>query len=314
MSGLRSQIAEFLQYLKVEKNATPMTLKSYAEDMEGWLEYTYELHDGRFPLLENINPPEIRGYLAAMNEADYAKSTAARRMASLRSFFRFAQRQGWCAENPALSVRNPKIGRRLPLFLTGDEINRLLAAPDTTRWQGLRNRAILEVIYSSGIRVGELVGLDLDDLILDEGMIRVRGKGMKERYAFLGHYATEALSAWLNERSAILDRHSDKVKGNPVFLGSTGTRITARSVERMVEKYIKETGLNRKVTPHTLRHSFATHLLNAGADIRSIQELLGHKNLVTTQIYTHVSLEAMRKAYDRAHPRSRFDERRRKAV
>ena len=171
MSGLKSQIAEFIQYLRVEKNATPMTLKSYAEDMEGWLEYTYELHDGRLPLLENINSPEIRGYLAAMNEVDYAKSTAARRMASLRSFFRFAQRQGWCSENPAASVRNPKIGRRLPLFLSTDEINRLLAAPDATRWQGLRNRAILEVVYSTGIRVGELVDLNLDDLILDEGMI-----------------------------------------------------------------------------------------------------------------------------------------------
>lgn len=314
MSGLRSQIAEFIHYLKIEKNATPMTLKSYAEDMEGWLEYTDELHDGRLPLLENINSPEIRGYLAAMNEVNYAKSTAARRMASLRSFFRFAQRQGWCSENPAVSVRNPKIGRRLPYFLSTDEINRLLGAPDVTRWQGLRNRAILEVIYSSGIRVGELVDLDLDDLILDEGMIRVRGKGMKERYAFLGHYAVDSLMAWLDQRPEILKRRPDKVKGNPVFLGSTGIRITARSVERMVEKYIKETGLNRKISPHTLRHSFATHLLNAGADIRSIQELLGHKNLVTTQIYTHVSLEAMREAYDRAHPRSHAETRRRKAA
>ncbi len=314
MSGLKSQIAEFIKYLRIEKNATPMTLKSYSEDMEGWLEYTYELHDGRLPLWETISSPAIRGYLAAMNEVDYAKSTAARRMASLRSFFRFAQRQGWCSENPAVSVRNPKIGRRLPLFLTTDEIARLLAAPDATRWQGLRNRAILEVLYSSGIRVGELVDLDLDNLVLDEGMIRVRGKGMKERYAFLGHYAAESLVAWLNRRPEILKRRPDKVKGNPVFLGSTGIRITARSVERMVEKYIKETGLNRKVSPHTLRHSFATHLLNAGADIRSIQELLGHKNLVTTQIYTHVSLETMREAYDRAHPRSHADTRRRNAA
>ncbi len=314
MNRLNSQISEFIQYLRIEKNATPMTLKSYSEDLEGWLEYTYELHSGRLPLLENIDPPEIRGYLAAMNEVNYAKSTAARRMASLRSFFRFAQRQGWCAENPAVSVRNPKIGRRLPVFLSTDEVKRLLAAPDVTRWQGLRNRAILEVIYSSGIRVGELVGLDLDDLNLDEGMIRVRGKGMKERYAFLGHYAVRALTAWLHERPEILKRHPEKVKGNPVFLGSTGGRITARSVERMVDKYIQETGLNRKVSPHTLRHSFATHLLNAGADIRSIQELLGHKNLVTTQIYTHVSLEAMRKAYDRAHPRSRTETRRRDAA
>ena len=314
MDRLNSQITEFIQYLRIEKNATPMTLKSYSEDLEGWLEYTYELHSGRLPLLENIDPPEIRGYLAAMNEVNYAKSTAARRMASLRSFFRFAQRQGWCAENPAVSVRNPKIGRRLPVFLSTDEVKRLLAAPDVTRWQGLRNRAILEVIYSSGIRVGELVGLDLDDLNLDEGMIQVRGKGMKERYAFLGHYAVRALTAWLRQRPEILKRHPEKVKGNPVFLGSTGGRITARSVERMVDKYIQETGLNRKVSPHTLRHSFATHLLNAGADIRSIQELLGHKNLVTTQIYTHVSLEAMRKAYDRAHPRSRTETHRRDAA
>lgn len=306
MSELRTQIAEFLHHLKVEKNSSEMTIKSYSEDLEGWLEYTVQLHDGRLPCLEDIYVSEIRGYLAAMNEAKYAKTTAARRMASLRSFFRFAQRQGWCSENPAASVRNPKQGRTLPLFLTISEINALLTAPKLSSWQGVRNRAMLEVIYSAGLRVGELVAIDLDDLILEEGMVRVRGKGMKERYGFLGSYAVEAVNDWLELRPGILKRSAHPTQENPIFLGSTGMRITTRSVERMVAKYIKQTGLNRKASPHTLRHSFATHLLNAGADIRAIQELLGHKNLVTTQIYTHVSTDVMREAYMKSHPRSRL--------
>lgn len=306
MSELESQINEFFHFLKVEKNAPAMTLKSYSEDLEAWFDYTFELHRKRVPPIRNIHSPEIRGYLAAMNGAGYAKTTVARRMASLRTFFRFAQRQGWCGENPASSVRNPKIGRSLPVFLSTSEIERLLDAPKQTNWQGLRNRAILEVIYSAGLRVGELVEINTGDLTLNEGMVLVRGKGMKERYCFLGSYAVDALRVWLKLRPEILKRCKRPQEGDPVFLGSTGMRITARSVERMVDKYIRETGLNQKISPHSLRHSFATHLLNAGADIRAIQELLGHKNLVTTQIYTHVSTEAMREVYLKAHPRSRL--------
>ena len=305
MDRLISQINGFLKFLQVEKNAPEMTQKSYSEDLEAWLDYTNDLHNGRIPRLEDIRVSEIRSYLAAMNEANYAKSTVARRMASLRSFFRFAQRQGWCDENPALSVRNPKIGRRLPVFLSTAEVNCLLNAPKKSNWQGIRNRAILEVTYSAGLRVSELIGMNVEDLNLEEGTVRVRGKGMKERYGFLGHYAIEALHSWLQIRPEIKTRNKRSQKEDPVFLGPSGMRISARSIERMVDKYIRQTGLNQKISPHSLRHSFATHLLNAGADIRAIQELLGHKNLVTTQIYTHVSTETMHEVYSKAHPRSR---------
>ena len=301
---LRKPIEEFLQYLMVEKNASEMTLKSYSEDLEGWLEYSLDLRDGDLPAPDKITTPELRGYLAAMT-LQYAKTTISRRLASLRSFFRFCQRQGLVTDNPATPLRNPRIGRSLPFFFTTDEIKRLLDAPNEKKWAGLRDRALLEVTYSAGLRVSELTGLNLGDLLLDDGLIRVRGKGKKERFGFLGSYAAESLMKWLNIRPQIAKRLKKKPAADPpVFLNPQGDRITTRSVARMLDKYLAATGLNSKASPHSLRHSFATHLLNQGADIRAIQELLGHKSLMTTQIYTHINVAMMKEAYLKAHPRS----------
>jgi integrase/recombinase XerC len=219
----------------------------------------------------------------------------------LRSFYRFAQREGLAESNPAKPLRNPRRDRHLPHFLSTDEIGRLLAAPPADDPLGLRDSAILETTYSAGLRVSELVAIDEDDLDLAEGLVRVQGKGRRERLAPLGRYAVRALNQWLDVRQLA----SSCDQGKPVFLNKFGRRLTTRSVARMLEKYLRQTGLDTRTSPHTLRHSFATHLLDRGADIRSVQELLGHKSLVTTQIYTHVSTAGLREAYERAHPRAR---------
>ena len=301
--NLRKTVTRFLRYLTVERNCSALTIKSYGEDMEGWLEYALELHRGHLPYPAQVTAVELNGYLSAMVEAQYAKTTISRRLSALRGFFNFCIREGCRPDNPAKTLRNPKSGRKLPLFLTTEQIGQLLVTPPADRWQGVRDRAILETIYSAGLRVGELVSLDLGDLLLDEGLVRVLGKGKRERLGPLGSFAVEALNTWLAQRGAIARRKRKKVVNpgkEPVFLNPSGGRLTVRSVARMLEKYLKTAGLDRRVSPHSLRHSFATHLLDAGADIRSIQELLGHKNLMTTQIYTHVSTTAILAAYDKA--------------
>ena len=233
-----------------------------------------------------------------MAEAGYARSTIARRLATLRSFFKFCQREALIDENPAKPLRNPRKHRQLPHFLSTDEIGLLLNAPDLSDQLGIRDRAMLETIYSGGLRVSELVGLNYSDLELDEGLIRVRGKGKKERFSPLGSYALAALNSWLSRSN-----HTKRFQPDaPVFTNRFGKRITTRSVRRMMEKYIKLTGLDQRTSPHTLRHSFATHLLDRGADIRSVQELLGHKSLVTTQIYTHLTTAKLRDIYEKSHP------------
>lgn len=292
----------FLQYLRVERNASELTIKSYREDLEALAEYLTDLQ-GSVPPPERISTVELRGYAAALHEAGYAKATIARRLASLRSFFRFGQREGWTKSNPAKPLRNPRKTRSLPHFLSSDDIKRLLTAPSAGDPLGLRDRAILEVLYSAGLRVSELAGLNGSDLDLAGGTVRVRGKGRRERIAPIGSYATRALNDWLRVRRLSAGEKSGPAA--PVFVNKFGRRLTTRSVGRMLEKHLRATGLDHRTTPHTLRHSFATHLLDRGADIRSVQELLGHKSLVTTQIYTHVSTAGLRAAYERAHPRAR---------
>ena len=220
----------------------------------------------------------------------------------MRSFFRFGQREGWTKSNPAKPLRNPRKARSLPHFLSSEEIERLLAAPPTDEPLGLRDRAILEVLYSAGLRVSELAGLNDGDLDLAGGVLRVRGKGKRERVSPVGSFATRALQNWLDVRK--LSSREAAGAHAPVFVNRFGRRLTTRSIGRLLEKYLKQTGLDQRTTPHTLRHSFATHLLDRGADIRSVQELLGHKSLVTTQIYTHVSTAGLRAVYERAHPRA----------
>jgi integrase/recombinase XerC len=300
---MRTAIHRFLQYLRVERNASDLTVKSYREDLAVLAGYLGESRGGACPAPGEVTVLDLRGYLAALHEAGYAKSTIARRLASLRSFFRFGQREGWTGANPAKALRNPRKQRTLPHFLSSEEIGRLLQAPPADDPLGLRDRAILETMYSAGLRVSELVGLCDGDLDFEAGVARVRGKGRRERLAPIGSYASRALKRWLRVRR--LDPREPSGPESPVFVNKFGRRITTRSVARMLEKYLRQAGLDTRTTPHSLRHSFATHLLDRGADIRSVQELLGHKSLVTTQIYTHVSTAGLRKAYERAHPRAK---------
>lgn len=296
-----SAIDRFLTYLRVERNASELTIKSYREDLTalaGWLKESL----GEMPEPGDVTPVELRAYVAALHEAGYAKTSIARRLASLRSFYRFGQREGWTTDNPAKPLRTPRKSRNLPHVLSVEEIGRLLDAPKANEPLGLRDRAILETMYSAGLRIAETVGLCDGDLDFDAGIVRVRGKGKRERLAPLGSYAIAALQRWLATR-----RLSGRITPGPqapVFVNRFGRRLTTRSVARLLEKHLKTAGLDRRTTPHSLRHSFATHLLDRGADIRSVQELLGHKSLVTTQIYTHVSTSTLRAIYQRTHPRA----------
>ena len=298
---MQSAVERFLQYLRVERNASAYTLKSYREDLTALMEYLTDLR-GLCPEPSSLTTIDLRGYVSALHEAGYAKSTVARRLASLRSFFKFGRREGWVTNNPAKPLRNPRKGRDLPHCLSNEEIGRLLATPPANEPMGLRDRAILETMYSAGLRVGELVGVNDSDLDSAAGIVRVRGKGRRERLAPVGSYADKALRQWFAVRRVNPRTPPAQL---PVFVNKFGNRLTTRSIGRMLEKYLRETGLDQRTTPHTLRHSFATHLLDRGADIRSVQELLGHKSLVTTQIYTHVSTTGLRAAYELAHPRAK---------
>jgi integrase/recombinase XerC len=322
---MRTAIARFLKFLAVERNASTYTVKSYREDLTALTEYLAETHGARLPAAGDITVLDLRGYVAALHDSGYAKTTIARHLASLRSFFRFGQREGWAKTNPAKPLRNPRKGRSLPHFLSADDLERLFQAPPSDEPMGLRDRAILETMYSAGLRVSEVVGLDDTDLDFEAEVLRVRGKGRRERMAPVGSFALGALRRWLPERklhtaekaggvssAQRLSRDAKQKAPNsfqtpqvPVFVNRFGGRLTTRSVARMLEKYLRQSGLDRRTTPHSLRHSFATHLLDRGADIRSVQELLGHKSLVTTQIYTHVSTSALREVYERAHPRAK---------
>jgi integrase/recombinase XerC len=285
--------------MAVERNASELTIKSYREDLIDLADFLTE--DGQRPLApRDVTPQALRGYVTALHEAGYARTSIARKLASLRSFYRFAQRQQMVETNPAKPLRNPRANRTLPHFLTATEVVALLAAPDSTSEMGMRDRAILEVTYSAGLRVSEAVGMNDRDIDRQEGVVRIRGKGRKERLGALGRYALDALDHYM----AVRRPTPSSTQETPTFRNKFGGRLTTRSVSRMLEKYILQTGLDQRTTPHTLRHSFATHLLDRGADIRSVQELLGHKSLVTTQIYTHVSTANIKAAYAKAHPRA----------
>ena len=298
---MKHAIPRFLRYLKVERNASEHTIKSYREDLETLAEYLCEIHN-RVLRPDEISPLQLRDFVAALNEAGYAPTSISRKLASLRSFYRFAQREGLAENNPAKPLRNPRRQRKLPHFLNTREIGKLLNAPPANEPSGLRDRAILETMYSAGLRVSELVGVNDSDLDFEQELVRVRGKGKRERLSPLGRFAIRALKRWLSVRKLSMSEKTGDLA--PVFVNRFGQRITTRSIGRMLEKYIRQTGLDLRTSPHTLRHSFATHLLDGGADIRSVQELLGHKSLVTTQIYTHVSTAGLREAYRKAHPRA----------
>ena len=298
---MEEALVEFLRYLSVEKNASAYTVKSYREDLSQVLGYFRQSRPDQELATTLLTTRGLRGYLAWLHERDYAKSTIARRVAAVRSWCRFLCRQGILTGNPADGLRNPRQDRKLPHFLSVEDLARLLAIPFAETPLGMRDRAILETLYSAGLRVGELTGLDVDDVDMDSGMATVRGKGKRERLALLGPQALAALQGWLAFRESIAGRAAPQTA---VFLNKNGTRLTSRSVGRLLEKYLKQAGLDLRTSPHTLRHSFATHLLDRGADIRSVQELLGHRSLTNTQIYTHVTTHRLQESYHKAHPRA----------
>lgn len=293
-------IERFLGAMVAERGCSPFTVKSYREDLLQLAEF---LASAGCRTPGEATSAILRRFAGGLHAAGYASSTVARKLASTRSFYAFGQREGWVKANPAKPLRGPKRARKLPRFLTGEEIGRLLAAPKPRAAGGIRDRAILELMYSAGLRVRELVTLDDGDLDLRGSTVRVRGKGRRERLGIVGSHARGAIEAWLASRPR--PRATAGARAQPLFTNKFGTRLSVRGVARLLEKHLLTAGLAGRASPHTLRHSFATHLLDAGADIRSVQELLGHKSLVTTQIYTHVTTTRLLDAFDRAHPRAR---------
>lgn len=249
------------------------------------------------------NVETIRGFLASLGENQYSPATMARKIATLRSFYRWADRRRLVASNPMTLIRTPRQAKRLPKAITIDQIEKLLSAPSDNDLLGVRDRAILETLYSTGIRVSEVVGLNMDDLDLPGEALHIRGKGKKERLVPLGSHALGAVARYVNTLKS--DPRFANASGNsPLFVNKHGKRLSSRSVRRKLDKYLREAGLDPTISPHTLRHSFATHLLDNGADLRSVQELLGHQSLSTTQVYTHLTSRRIQKAYDNAHPRA----------
>jgi integrase/recombinase XerC len=288
-------LSAFLRYLAVEKDASAHTIKAYRKDLTQTLEF-FRGQLGKEASPAALQPRHIRGYLAWLHEQGLSKATIARRLAATRSWLRFLCRQGSITVNPADGVRGPRKERRLPRFLTEESTGRLLGAAHAAG-SSVRDQAILETIYSAGLRVSELVSLNLEDQVLV-----VRGKGRKERMAFLGDHAHRILESWITERAATL--REKNVKTEALFVNRFGTRLTTRSIGRLLTKYLRREGMAGQASPHSLRHSFATHLLDHGADIRGVQELLGHRSLSTTQIYTHLSTARLQSAYQKAHPRA----------
>jgi integrase/recombinase XerC len=286
---MNSYLTSFLSYLENEKNYSDHTLVNYRLDLEGFFQFLG--HDN----VTAVDYVSLRRFLAELKLKQLNARSVSRKLSVLRSFFRYLQREGVVARNPAVLVMTPKLDKTLPHFMTEPETVKLIDAPGEDGPCALRDRAVFETLYSSGIRVSELVGLSISDVDLIGNMIKVFGKGRKERVVPIGDKACEAIKAYLDSRTA--DHEA-------VFLNNRGGRLTARSVRNIINKHIQRISLQKKVHPHMFRHSFATHMLDHGADLRSVQELLGHVNLSTTQIYTHLTTEKIRSVYDKAHPRA----------
>jgi len=302
-------IERFLEYLRVERNASAHTLRSYSADLEQFRNFllSSELHVDKKNgdvAVEKIDHLAIRAYLSHLYR-NLKKSSLARKLAAQRSFFKYLVEEGRLAQSPAEIVATPKQEKPLPDFLPVDEVFSLMETPDQSTIWGARDRAILETLYSCGIRVSELVGLTDGDIDFTLGILKVFGKGRKERIVPIGEKALAAMREYLPQRDRIIARLPSSGSKAPIFINCRGGRLTSRSVARILQKHILKCGLLRKVSPHALRHSFATHLLDAGADLRAIQELLGHVSLSTTQRYTHVSVDKLMEVYDRAHPRAK---------
>ena len=290
-------IGAFLQHLKSERRRSSHTVRSYEQDLGLYCRHVRETF-GENADPSGADPARLRRYAAWLTSQGYAAATVARRLASLRSYFRHLRRTGLIASDPSASLRNPKQPRRLPRLLSIEDVIRLLDAIPGDTLASFRDRAMLETLYGGGLRVSELVGLNLDDVDLDQEIVRVRGKGRRERLCPIGEMAARWIRGWLSLRKP-------QIAGEKaVFLNQRGSRLSSRSVGRLLEVHLRKAGIPNAASPHTLRHSFATHMLDRGADLRSVQELLGHRKLTTTQIYLHVTPERLFDTYLKAHPRA----------
>lgn len=309
----QSLFQRYVAYLEAERNFSPYTIRNYVTDLKGSKNIK-----GLIPFLKEkgIETPinagrfDIRDYLTYLAEQKIVKASIARKVSSMRSFYKYLEREGIISVNPMQYISSPKLDRRLPSFLTNTEINRLLDAPDAEDAYGRRDRAFLELLYASGLRVSELAGLKLEQVNLETREIRVIGKGSKERIVLMGEPAARALEVYIEEARDLIPRikptsRTNKRKTRAIFINNDGYPLTERSVQEIVQKYADLAGIGKKVHPHMLRHTFATHLLDGGADLRVVQELLGHADLSTTQIYTHISKNQAKKVYLSAHPMAR---------
>jgi integrase/recombinase XerC len=324
-------IHKFLDYLKYERRFSEHTAKCYGADLTQFGEFLKGASESDQPdaelissshheaepatavatqvdlkvdqLLLSVQIDSVRSYLSLLNEKQYSKATIARKLATLRSFYKFLVKRNHVSSNPVVSIRTPKQEKKLPRFLEYEEVKKLLSTPPVNTWLGARDRAILETLYSTGIRVSELVALNMDDIDFLGEVVHVRGKGKKERITPIGSSALQVIQHYMeyrNKRAQSNGNFDSKV----LFVNKHGRRLSTRSVRRKMDKYLKMSGLDPDISPHTLRHSFATHMLNNGADLRSVQELLGHQSLSTTQIYTHLTTTRLKEVYDNAHPRN----------
>jgi integrase/recombinase XerC len=286
---MKDYIDKFLRYLRVEKAASPHTLRAYKKDLEEFIGFIKTNP-------EHVEIADVRGFIAEQIKRGLNKTTASRRLASLRSFYRFLYREGYTKTNPAKLVSNPRLPKLLPRFLSVDDVFNFVERPSGAGFINTRDRAILELLYSSGLRVSEISGLSIDEINTKEGFLKVRGKGRKERMVPIGSKAIDAIKSYLAERLTL------KTNESFLFLNRRGKRLTERGIRRIVVKYARMVGISGKIGPHSLRHTFATHLLQSGADLRVIQELLGHSSLSTTQKYTHLDVTHLIDVYDKAHP------------
>jgi integrase/recombinase XerC len=325
-------IEEFLNYLRFERHFSPHTAKCYAADLHQFCEFLTggtealpsappggsglasspgsatavaappRAQTDTRELLRAVQTEDVRRFLAFLTDREYSKSTTARKLATLRSFYKFCLKRSYVPANPLAAVRTPKQEKRLPKFLEENEVRKLLETPDSTGLLGARDRAMLETMYSTGVRVSELVDLNIEDIDTTSECLHIHGKGKKERITPISPTALAWIKHYMDMRRA--DPRAASFNQQAVFVNKHGQRLSTRSVRRKLDKYLQICGLDPAISPHTLRHSFATHMLNRGADLRSVQELLGHQSLSTTQIYTHVTTSRMKQAYDAAHPRA----------
>ena len=303
--------AAFIDYLTLNRNVSAHTADAYASDVQQFL--TFASHHVEKPDLkpEDVDLDLIRAFMGELHRKGQSRASASRKLSALRTFMKYLKREGWIETDPAALAVSPKREQKVPAYLSVDEMSRLLDMPDTSEPLGRRDRAILELFYASGLRLSELVGLDLDDMNLTARMVRVMGKGSKERLVPFNETTRKTIRAWLDDRATLrmtaarAQSPKPRAEKEPLFVNSRGGRLTGRSVQRLVARYVAGCSTRFGISPHALRHSFATHLLERGADLRAIQELLGHVQLSTTQRYTHVNAAQLLEVYRKAHPRAK---------